>query len=139
MAKYNLLCTHDHKFEGWFDSETAYLDQKKKNLLLCPMCDDPNVRRALMAPSIVKTKTKESPKKDKKNKVFFNSRQALKNLNNWVTKNCEDVGRNFAKEARKASKGERDDHIFGTATDNEVKKLHDEGIGAIPIPEVKDN
>ena len=60
-------------------------------------------------------------KKDKENKVFFNSRQALKNLNNWVTKNCENVGRNFAKEARKASKGERDDHIYGTATDKEIK------------------
>jgi hypothetical protein len=35
--------------------------------------------------------------------------------------------------------GERDDHIYGTASDKEIKELHEEGIGAIRIPNVKDN
>ena len=52
MAKYNLLCSHDHPFEGWFDSEKAYLDQKKSRLLICPMCDDPIIRRAFMSPKL---------------------------------------------------------------------------------------
>ena len=54
-------------------------------------------------------------------------------------KNCENVGDNFAQEARKASLGERDDHIYGKATDKEIKELHNEGIGAIEIPDVKDH
>ncbi len=40
---------------------------------------------------------------------------------------------------RKANAGERDDHIHGTATKQEIKELHKEGIGVIEIPDVKDN
>ena len=75
----------------------------------------------------------------KRNQAFFNSRSALKHLKTWVEKNCENVGDSFAKEARKASLGERDDHIYGKATDKEIKELHNEGIGAIEIPDVKDH
>ena len=39
MPKYNLLCTRDHEFEGWFASEESYLDQKNKKLIACPICD----------------------------------------------------------------------------------------------------
>ena len=59
MAKYNLLCTNDHTFEGWFASEKDYLQQKKKKMIACPMCDDTQIRRALMAPNI---NTKSVPK-----------------------------------------------------------------------------
>ena len=30
MLKYNLFCTNDHTFEGWFGSEKEYLKQKRK-------------------------------------------------------------------------------------------------------------
>ena len=56
-----------------------------------------------------------------------------------MSHNCENVGTKFAKEARKAHKGERDDHIYGTATDKEIDKLYKDGIPAIKIPKVKDN
>ena len=138
MPKYNLLCSRDHEFEGWFDSEKSYLDQKKKKLIGCPMCDDTLIRRAIMSPN-VSSKTKNKGKKDKPNTAFYNSRSTLKHLKDWVSKNCENVGDRFADEARKASLGERDDHIYGTATEKEIKDLHKEGIGAIRIPDVKDN
>lgn len=138
MPKYNLLCSRDHEFEGWFDSEKSYLDQKKKMLIGCPMCDDTLIRRAIMSPN-VSSKTKNKGKKDKPNTAFYNSRSTLKHLKDWVSKNCENVGDRFADEARKASLGERDDHIYGTATEKEIKDLHKEGIGAIRIPDVKDN
>ena len=136
MPKYNLICKNNHEFEGWFDSEKSYLNQKKKGLVSCPMCDNISIRRAIMAPN-VSSKTKAKGKK--RNQAFFNNRSALKHLKTWVEKNCENVGDNFAKEARKASLGERDDHIYGKATDKEIKELHNEGIGAIEIPDVKDH
>ena len=136
MPKYNLLCTRDHEFEGWFASEKSYLDQKNKKLIACPICDNTGIRRALMAPNVVKSKKITSKKS---NTAFYNSRSTLQHLKTWVEKNCENVGDNFAKEARKASLGERDDHIYGTASDKEIKELHKEGIGAIRIPNVKDN
>jgi len=137
MPKYNLLCTRDHKFEGWFASEKSYLDQKTKKLIACPICDSTGVRRAVMAPNVnLKSKKVQSKKS---NTAFYNSRSTLQHLKTWVEKNCENVGDNFAKEARKASLGERDDHIYGTASDKEIKDLHEEGVGAIRIPNVKDN
>jgi len=136
MPKYNLLCTRDHEFEGWFASEKSYLDQKNKKLIACPICDNTGIRRAVMAPNVVKSKKITSKKS---NTAFYNSRSTLQHLKTWVEKNCENVGDNFAKEARKASLGERDDHIYGTASDKEIKELHKEGIGAIRIPNVKDN
>ena len=137
MPKYNLLCTRDHEFEGWFASEESYLDQKNKKLIACPICDNTGIRRAVMAPNVnLKSKKLQSKKS---NTAFYNSRSTLQHLKTWVEKNCEKVGDNFAKEARKASLGERDDHIYGTASDKEIKDLHKEGIGAIRIPNVKDN
>jgi hypothetical protein len=137
MPKYNLLCTRDHKFEGWFASEKSYLDQKTKKLIACPICDSTGVRRAVMAPKVnLKSKKVQSKKS---NTAFYNSRSTLQHLKTWVEKNCENVGDNFAKEARKASLGERDDNIYGTASDKEIKDLHEEGVGAIRIPNVKDN
>jgi hypothetical protein len=140
MPKYNLLCSRDHEFEGWFDSEKSYLQQKDKKMIGCPICDDTLIRRAIMAPNVsAKTKRKGKDKKEKINTAFYNSRSTLQHLKTWVEKNCENVGNRFADEARKASLGERDDHIYGTATDKEIKELHKEGIGAIRIPDVKDN
>ena len=137
MPKYSLLCTRDHEFEGWFASEESYLDQKNKKLIACPICDNTGIRRAVMAPNVnLKSKKLQSKKS---NTAFYNSRSTLQHLKTWVEKNCENVGDNFAKEARKASLGERDDHIYGTASDKEIKDLHKEGIGAIRIPNVKDN
>ena len=137
MPKYNLLCTRDHEFEGWFASEESYLDQKNKKLIACPICDNTGIRRAVMAPNVnLKSKKLQSKKS---NTAFYNSRSTLQHLKTWEEKNCENVGDNFAKEARKASLGERDDHIYGTASDKEIKDLHKEGIGAIRIPNVKDN
>ena len=137
MPKYNLLCTRDHEFEGWFASEESYLDQKNKKLIACPICDNTGIRRAVMAPNVnLKSKKLQSKKS---NTAFYNSRSTLQHLKTWVEKNCENVGDNFAKEARKASLGERDDHIYGTASDKEIKDLHKEGIGVIRIPNVKDN
>ena len=137
MPKYNLRCTRDHEFEGWFASEKSYLDQKTKKLIACPICDNTGIRRAVMAPNVnLKSKKLQSKKS---NTAFYNSRSTLQHLKTWVEKNCENVGDNFAKEARKASLGERDDHIYGTASDKEIKDLHKEGIGAIRIPNVKDN
>lgn len=138
MPKYNLLCSRDHQFEGWFNSEKSYIDQKKQKLIGCPTCDDTSIRRAIMAPN-VSTKTNKKSNKKNNNTAFYNSRSTLMHLKSWVANNCENVGDRFVKEARKASLGERDDHIYGTATDKEIKKLHEEGIAVIGIPDVKDN
>ena len=56
-----------------------------------------------------------------------------------IKKDFQNVGKNFAKEARKASKGKRDQKFYGTTTKEEANKLLDEGIDLFAVPDYKDN
>jgi len=33
-------CKKNHKFEGWFKDSTAFEEQKKQNLITCPVCGE---------------------------------------------------------------------------------------------------
>lgn len=50
MIRYQLRCSHGHGFEGWFRSSSAY-DQEVQ-ALTCPICDDPRIEKAIMAPAV---------------------------------------------------------------------------------------
>lgn len=54
MKVYNLACTLDHRFEGWFASEADALEQQTNGMLVCPVCDSQEIRRLLSAPRIGK-------------------------------------------------------------------------------------
>ena len=45
MIAYDLQCSNGHQFEGWFEDRRAYLDQKKKDLITCPVCNDTAVEK----------------------------------------------------------------------------------------------
>ncbi len=40
MIIYDLKCKKNHKFEGWFKDSTAFEEQKKQNLITCPVCGE---------------------------------------------------------------------------------------------------
>ena len=87
-----------------------------------------------MAPNLY-GKSKESFKENKKAK---NLRKQLLEFKKYLEKNCENVGENFAQEARnihydnKTSKG-----IYGKATTAETSELLEEGIDVMTIPWIK--
>ncbi len=56
-----------------------------------------------------------------------------------IKKDFQNVGKNFAKEARKAHKGKRDKKFYGTASKEEANKLLKEGIDLFAVPDYKDN
>ncbi len=56
-----------------------------------------------------------------------------------MKKDVPDVGKNGAKEARKAHKGKRDQKFYGKPTKEETNKLLDEGIDLFAVPDYKDN
>ena len=92
-----------------------------------------------MAPNL-KKKANQTRTKSKGNLMMSGkARQILKTIEQTVKKEFTDVGKKFAQEARKASKGERDEKIYGTATKKEIKQLEKEGIDIFPVPEIKDN
>ena len=152
MINYSLICSNDHQFEGWFRSYEDYNNQVNSKLIDCPICGNNNIQKGLMAPAVQSSKNKKRnqesqnniPKKSTENPtIVANSdhlRVAFNMLRKYVEKNCENVGNNFAQEARKISKGEASERdIYGKATVEEVEKLHEEGIDVASIPWVKDD
>jgi hypothetical protein len=50
MIRYQLRCSHGHGFEGWFRSSGAF--DEEVQALTCPICDDPSIAKAIMAPAV---------------------------------------------------------------------------------------
>ena len=45
MIVYDLICTHEHRFEGWFASADDFARQSEGTLVRCPICDDAVIER----------------------------------------------------------------------------------------------
>ena len=66
-------------------------------------------------------------------------RQKLKELREHVTKNADYVGPRFPEQARKIHYGEVEHRsIYGEASPDEAKALHEEGIEFHPLPILPD-
>jgi hypothetical protein len=64
--------------------------------------------------------------------------QTLQKIYDYIDKNFEDVGLNFAREALKIHYGEAEQrNIKGMALPNEEKLLKDEGVSFLKIPIIK--
>ena len=132
MIAYDLQCTKGHSFEGWFEDRKAYLDQKKKGLISCPVC---NVSSVDIVPSTfaIKSGAPSISKDFAAEKAFLEKSE--KEAVEFVEKNFDDVGADFAKEALKIHYGAAEPrNIRGVSTKEEEKTLEDEGIQFIKIP-----
>jgi hypothetical protein len=66
-------------------------------------------------------------------------RRKLKDLRDHLVSNAENVGPRFPEEARKMHYGETDHRsIYGIASPQEAKELHEEGIEFSPLPVLPD-
>ena len=101
------------------------------------MCDSTAVDKAIMAPAVKTSNKKQIP--DDYFVMGESAEQILRKLNKKIKKDYQDVGKNFAKEARKAHKGKRDQKFYGKPTKEETNKLLDEGIDLFAVPDYKDN
>jgi hypothetical protein len=137
MIKYQLRCRCTHEFEGWFPDSKQFIKQKNKGMINCPMCDSTAVDKAIMAPNVKTSKKKTIP--DDYFVMGESAEQILRKLNKKIKKDYQDVGTNFAKEARKAHKGKRNQKFYGKPTKEETNKLLDEGIDLFAVPDYKDN
>ena len=101
------------------------------------MCDSTAVDKALATISVKLPKKKKQVPDD-----YFvmgeTAEQILQKLNKKIKKDYQDVGKNFAREARKAHKGKRDQKFYGQPTKEETNKLLDEGIDLFAVPDYKD-
>ena len=152
MKVYNLTCHLDHRFEGWFASETDALEQQENGLLICPICESKEITRLPSAPRISKGGTEKAPVTsdlsaavvDGNSMVLSAPEQAklqaqvqatvMKAMRELINK-TEDVGDNFAEEARKIHYREAPERsIRGHATQDETAELREEGIEVVALP-----
>ena len=130
MIAYDLQCPSGHSFEGWFEDGKAYDDQKKRGLVTCPVCNDTSVSRI---PSTFAIKASPNP-------ASFSPKSAELDkigtkIVDFVQKNFDDVGCNFAQEALKIHYGAVEPrNIRGVSTKEEEKTLKEEGIEFFKIP-----
>ncbi len=52
MIHYQVRCSRDHEFDGWFKDSAGFERQAARRLIECPMCGDTKISRALMAPAL---------------------------------------------------------------------------------------
>lgn len=52
MKVLNLLCAHQHSFEGWFASEDDFQGQLARGLVECPLCADKGILKMPSAPRL---------------------------------------------------------------------------------------
>jgi hypothetical protein len=160
MIRYSLFCDRKHDFEIWFQNSADYDKQAKRGLVTCPACGSEKVEKALMAPSLGRGTKKgmsdapvieapsapvETPVAEAPSPVAMVSpqekelRAKLKELREHLTKNSENVGNNFPEQARKMHYGEVEHRsIYGEASPQEAKELHEEGVEFHPIPVLPD-
>lgn len=136
MIHYALICEHDHGFEGWFSSSDDFEHQRDNGLVQCVVCGTMSVDRALMAPNVSTARKKEAAALNQAKHMQMVTDMADK-IRTEIANNCDDVGANFAEEARAIHYGEKPERgIYGQATPEQAADLIDEGVGVTPLPDV---
>ena len=132
MIAYDLQCVNGHAFEGWFEDRKAYLDQQKKGMIACPVCNDTSVS---IIPSTFAIKSSQVLQPKQSTAKDDRLTKAGKEIIDFVEKNFDDVGYDFAKEALKIHYGAAEPrNIRGVSTKEEEKVLKKEGIKFFKIP-----
>jgi len=136
MIAYDLQCSNGHTFEGWFDGRQAFEEQMQKKLIACPVCNDTNV---VVVPSTFAVHT-GGPQRERPDEAEKSDKQpSADKIIEFLEKNFEDVGLNFAKEALKMHYGVSEKrNIRGISTKSEEEMLKKEGIKffKIPVPQL---
>ncbi len=161
MIRYNLVCARGHEFESWFAGSAAYDKQAKRGLVECPVCGTAKVEKALMTPRLTRSgkSTSQVPAPPEAAEAAAPEaaapapaapvavispqeqelRTKLRELREHLVKNAENVGPQFPEEARKMHYGEKEHRsIYGTASPDDAKALHEEGIEFAPLPVLPD-
>lgn len=152
MIRYALACEEGHAFESWFRDSRAFDSQAKGGLLACPACGSLKIEKQIMAPAIaLRDEVPSNPQpggtqSENGQPVAMAGgkdqeiRAILRAFRQHLEANAENVGAEFADEARKIHYGEKDERaIYGVTSPDEAKALSDEGIEVLPVPIVPDD
>lgn len=134
MIVFDLQCRNGHTFEGWFEDNQAYENQKKKDLITCPVCNDNAVTKVLSSFAI-KSSDSSTKSGDEQGRQLSALAKMSQEVVNYVEKNFDDVGADFTREALKIHYGVTEPrNIRGVSTENDEKIMKSEGIEFFKIP-----
>lgn len=153
MIRYDLRCSQDHAFDGWFRDSAAFDKLATAGMVECPACGGTQVSKRLMAPAVVKApgvkgrperlppqpaappKAPPAPPAPVPVPVPAQVMAVLQRMRAEVEKHCDYVGKDFAEEARRIHRGESERAgIYGETTDAEAEALQEEGIEFARMP-----
>ncbi|MGG4606454.1 DUF1178 family protein [Paenalcaligenes sp. Me131] len=154
LKVFDLQCENQHVFEGWFKSQDNYEQQLEQKLLSCPVCHSVVVHKKLSAPRLNLRHLKDSPSKPASAAAMSSAAggapsaatdvaamqaEVMRQVRTLLSQ-ADNVGENFAEEARKMHNGEIEERsIRGSATAEECVELVEEGIAVVPIPDYLDD
>ena len=133
MIVFDLQCEKGHAFEGWFEDSHAYDSQKKKGLITCPSCNSTAVSKLPSTFAIKGSQPLANPMEQQ-----IDLKRISNEISDYVNKNFDNVGCEFAKEALKMHYGVTESrNIRGVSTKEEEKILTKEGIQFFKVPMVE--
>lgn len=162
MKVYDLSCDAQHQFEGWFGSAADYDNQLARALIACPICNSTHIEKRPSAPRLNLSGAKapqaapgapvsgdpaaghppsrtgsfpaSHPATETPMLTLMQRQAAMLALARQVLSQTEDVGEQFADEARRIHyKDAPERAIRGVATADERAELLDEGIEIFPL------
>lgn len=145
MIKFSLKCIEEHVFDSWFRSSVDYEKLDMAGMLSCPICGSTEVKKNVMTPQVRSSSEKKSPPQlsNQSNKSTNGEirkkippdAKSISELRRLVETKFENVGRNFAEEARDIHDGLAPQRsIVGEATINDAIELLEDGIPVAPCP-----
>ena len=141
MIRFALRCDKEHRFESWFGSGDDYERLRGQGLISCAVCGSGAVEKDLMAPHIGTgagprdAAPSGPPAPPSLSAPASPAEKALSELRAKIEARSENVGRDFAAEARRIHAGEAPARpIIGEARVPEARALVEEGIAVLPLP-----
>jgi len=130
MIVFDLQCDKGHAFEGWFEDSQAFNMQKKKGLITCPSCNSTVISKLPSTFAIKGSQSLTGPVDQQ-----IDLQKMSSEISDYVNKNFDNVGCEFAKEALKMHYGVSESrNIRGVSTKEEEKVLTKEGIQFFKVP-----
>ena len=139
MIIFDLSCIKNHVFEAWFESQAAYAAQLATRLIICPLCGSSDIRRIPSAVHLAKpTRATDDASAPTQIDSTYGVSDAYQQLVSLIVSASDDVGNEFASEARKIHYCETPSRsIRGEATTEEYESLREEGIEVLRLPKIK--
>lgn len=156
MIRFSLRCDKSHRFDSWFGSGADFERLRAAGLISCAVCGCDKVEKDLMAPNIRARPSdakaaagrsgQDAPGEGAVEEGAARERpdlsapaspaeQALAELRARIEARSENVGRDFAAEARRIHEGDAPSRpIIGEARPAEARALVDDGIPVVPLP-----